>query len=74
MYIFDFACVVIYVIAQFILVIRTLDDRWPLGDILFGVAFFTIGQVLLYAFSEEICDSLGHYLDSLFCELARLNA
>lgn len=65
-YIFPAACVLIYVILQFVLVLRTLDDRWPIGDILFGLAFFVIGQVLQYAFSVTICDSVSHYIDGLF--------
>jgi hypothetical protein len=51
---------------QVILVTRTLEDRWPLGDIAFGVFFFTIGQVILYAFSTQICLAVQHYLDGLF--------
>ncbi|GAA98784.1 hypothetical protein E5Q_05472 [Mixia osmundae IAM 14324] len=65
-YIFNGACVVIYIVLQLILVFRTLDDRWPIGDILFGTAFFAIGQVVLYAFSVTICDAVKHYLDGLF--------
>ncbi|KAF8649570.1 hypothetical protein AX16_005732 [Volvariella volvacea WC 439] len=59
-------CVVIYVISQLVLVFRTLDDRWPIGDIVFGTAFFTIAQVLLFAFSITICDAIKHYIDGLF--------
>jgi hypothetical protein len=59
-------CVVIYVISQLILVFRTLEDRWPIGDIVFGTAFFTIAQVLLFAFSVTICDAIKHYIDGLF--------
>jgi len=59
-------CVTIYVVLQLILVIRTLDDRWPIGDILFGTAFFAIGQVILFAFSNMICDAVKHYIDGLF--------
>jgi len=59
-------CTVIYVVSQLILVFRTLDDRWPLGDIVFGTAFFTIAQVLLFAFSVTICDAIKHYIDGLF--------
>jgi hypothetical protein len=59
-------CVSIYTISQLILVFRTLDDRWPIGDIIFGVAFFTIAQVLLFAFSVTICDAIKHYIDGLF--------
>ncbi|KXN85145.1 Chitin synthase export chaperone, partial [Leucoagaricus sp. SymC.cos] len=59
-------CTVIYVVSQLILVFRTLDDRWPIGDIVFGTAFFTIAQVLLFAFSVTICDAIKHYIDGLF--------
>ncbi|CAO3612148.1 unnamed protein product [Mucor hiemalis] len=56
----------IYIVSQIILVINTLDDRWPLGDILFAAAFFTIGQVLMYVFSVFICDNTKHYVDGMF--------
>jgi len=59
-------CVAIYTVSQLVLVFRTLDDRWPIGDILFGAAFFTIAQVLLFAFSVTICDAIKHYIDGLF--------
>ncbi|KAI0271672.1 chitin synthase export chaperone [Gloeopeniophorella convolvens] len=59
-------CTVIYVVSQLILVFRTLEDRWPIGDIIFGAAFFTIAQVLLFAFSANICDAIKHYIDGLF--------
>jgi len=59
-------CVVVYTISQLVLVFRTLDDRWPLGDIFFGVAFFAIAQVLLFAFSTNICNAIKHYIDGLF--------
>lgn len=59
-------CVAIYTLSQLILVFRTLDDRWPLGDIIFGISFYTIAQVLLFAFSVTICNAIKHYLDGLF--------
>jgi hypothetical protein len=59
-------CTVVYVVSQLVLVFRTLDDRWPIGDIVFGTAFFTIAQVLLFAFSVTICDAIKHYIDGLF--------
>ncbi|BGO93662.1 hypothetical protein NBRC10512_002902 [Rhodotorula toruloides] len=65
-FIFPLACVVVYIVAQFFLVLRTLDDRWPIGDILFGTAFWVIAQVLLFAFSNTICDAVSHYLDGTF--------
>lgn len=64
--IWPLVCVVIYVVLQLILVIRTLDDRWPIGDILFGTAFFAVAQVILFAFSNMICDAVKHYIDGLF--------
>jgi Chitin synthase export chaperone len=66
LYIVSGLCLLVYVIMQVILVTRTLEDRWPLGDIAFGVFFFTIGQVILYAFSDQICNAVQHYLDGLF--------
>ncbi|CAK7225657.1 Chitin synthase, class 7 [Sporothrix curviconia] len=56
----------VYVVLQTLLVVRTLQDRWPLGDIAFGVFFLVAGQVLLYAFSSRICVAISHYLDGLF--------
>jgi len=64
--IWPLVCVVIYVISQLIIVVRTLDDRWPIGDILFGVGFFTVAQVVLFAFSVTICHAVKHYIDGLF--------
>ncbi|PLW45925.1 hypothetical protein PCANC_11477 [Puccinia coronata f. sp. avenae] len=66
MYIFNGACVAIYVVLQLLLVVRTLDDRWPIGDILFGVGFFVVGLVLIYGFSLTICSAITHYVDGLF--------
>ncbi|PTB65035.1 hypothetical protein BBK36DRAFT_5493 [Trichoderma citrinoviride] len=56
----------VYVGMQILLVVRTLQDRWPLGDIAFGIFFFVAGQVILYAFSAQICVAVSHYLDGLF--------
>ena len=56
----------IYVVSQLILVFRTLEDRWPIGDIAFGTAFFVVAQVVLFAFSVTICDAVEHYIDGLF--------
>ncbi|KAI9486005.1 MAG: chitin synthase III catalytic subunit [Benjaminiella poitrasii] len=56
----------IYTISQVILVIYTLDDRWPLGDIVFGVLFYVSGIVVMYIFSVTLCEEMKHYLDGLF--------
>ena len=66
LYLLNGICLLIYVIMQFILVVNTLQDRWPLGDLAFGTFFFVIGQVMLYVFSETICEGVQHYLDGLF--------
>lgn len=66
LYIVNALCLVIYLVMQVILVVNTLQDRWPLGHIAFGTFFFIIGQVILYVFSETICENVQHYLDGLF--------
>ncbi|PPQ94537.1 LOW QUALITY PROTEIN: hypothetical protein CVT25_012631 [Psilocybe cyanescens] len=38
----------------------------PIGDIIFGTAFFAGGQVLLFAFSVTICNAIKHYINELF--------
>ena len=66
LYVLNGVCLLIYVIMQIILVANTLQDRWPLGDITFGVFFFVAGQVILYVFSDTLCSGVSHYLDGLF--------
>ena len=63
---FPVICVAIYVLSQIVLVLRTLDDRWPLGDITFGVFFYVAGLVLMFGFSAEICEGVKHYIDGTF--------
>lgn len=63
---FPVICVAIYVVSQVILVMRTLDDRWPLGDIAFGVAAFVAACVLMFGFSTQICVGVKHYIDGTF--------
>ncbi|KAF2087789.1 hypothetical protein K490DRAFT_65069 [Saccharata proteae CBS 121410] len=65
-YILNAICLLVYLVMQLMLVLNTLQDRWPLGHIFFGVFFFVIGQVILYVFSDTICDGASHYLDGLF--------
>lgn len=65
-YLFSAIFVFVYVAMQILLIVGTLQERWPLWHIGFGVAAFVVGQVLLYSFSETICDNVTHYLDGLF--------
>jgi hypothetical protein len=66
LYLVNALFIFIYVVMQIFLVVNTLQDRWPLGDISFGVFFFVIGQVIVYVFSNQICESAQHYIDGLF--------
>lgn len=65
-YFINGAFVAIYIVVQLILVAFTLEDRWPLGDIIFGALFFIIGQISMHAFSIGICEHSKHYMDGLF--------
>lgn len=66
LYIINAVFLAVYFVMQVILVLNTLQDRWPLGDLAFGAFFFIIGQVILYAFGKKICEGVSHYLDGLF--------
>lgn len=65
-YLFSAIFLFVYVVMQILLVIGTLQERWPLWHIGFGVFGFSIGQVILYVFSDTICDNVQHYMDGLF--------
>ena len=65
-YLFSAVFLTIYIVMQLILVVGTLQDRWPLLHIFFGVMAFVLGQVVLYVFSEPICEEVEHYMDGLF--------
>lgn len=66
LYLINGVFILVYVLMQIFLVVNTLQDRWPMGDISFGVFFLVIGQVIVYVFSLQICNSAQHYLDGLF--------
>ncbi|KAJ3293202.1 Chitin synthase, class 7 [Borealophlyctis nickersoniae] len=65
-FVFGAAFVFIYVLLQIVLVVNTLDDRWPLGDILFGFTFFIVGQIFSYVLSTKVCEMAKHYIDGMF--------
>lgn len=66
LYLLNGVQLLVYLVMQTILVTQTLQDRWPLGEIALGVFFFIAGQVILYAFSDTICNAVSHYVDGLF--------
>ncbi|KAL3480400.1 chitin synthase export chaperone [Aspergillus californicus] len=66
LYIVNAICIAVYLVMQLLLVLNTLEDRWPLGHIAFGLLVFIAGQVIMYAFGDTICDKVQHYLDGLF--------
>jgi hypothetical protein len=65
-YLFSALFLFVYVVMQILLVIGTLQERWPLWHIGFGVLALVLSQVILYAFSEVICTNVEHYVDGLF--------
>lgn len=65
-YLFSAIFLAVYIVCQVIMVLGTLEQRWPLLHIILGVVALIVGQVLMYAFSEIICDNVEHYVDGLF--------
>ncbi|KAK9463863.1 chitin synthase III catalytic subunit [Lipomyces oligophaga] len=65
LYILNIVALVVYVLCQAVLVLFTLQDMWPLGDIALGIFCFVAGQVLLNVFSSTICEHTKHYVDGL---------
>ena len=65
MYVVNALFLLVYVVMQVLLVLGTLQERWPLGHIAFGVFFFAIGQIILYVFATDVCEGVQHYLDGL---------
>ena len=66
LYIVNAICLFVYLVMQVILVVNTLQDRWPLWDLAAAVFFFVIGQLIVYTFGTRICEAVNHYLDGLF--------
>ena len=57
--------ILVYIVMQLVLVIRTLDDRWPIGDIVFGTGFLVAGLVCFYGVNVAVCNAVQHYIDGL---------
>lgn len=66
LYLLNAVFIIIYVISQLIVSIVILRDRWSVGAIFLGTFFFIAGQVLLYGFSNTICNKVQHYIDGGF--------
>jgi glucan phosphoethanolaminetransferase (alkaline phosphatase superfamily) len=66
LYVLQGIALVFYSILQIILVVNTLDDLWPIGNIILGLVTFIVGQVLLNILSSNICESMSHYVDGMF--------
>lgn len=56
----------IFVLCQLTVSIYIVRNLWVTGSIALGMFFFITGQVLVYAFSVQICEGVKHYLDGLF--------
>lgn len=65
-FIFNGALLALYIFLQLFLVLNTLNDLWPLGDIFIGIIFFALGMVALLGFSNQICRFASHYVDGMF--------
>ncbi|KAI9339285.1 chitin synthase III catalytic subunit [Obelidium mucronatum] len=57
---------ILYGVLQTILVVNTLDDRWPLVDLFFAYLFFIIGLCLQFGLSTSLCTVSNHYIDGIF--------
>ncbi|KAJ3073970.1 Chitin synthase, class 7 [Podochytrium sp. JEL0797] len=58
--------VFLYGVLQTILVVNTLDDRWPLCDLFFAFLFFIVGLCLQFGLSTSLCGMANHYVDGIF--------
>lgn len=64
----------IWILSQIIICCFTLVfNWWALGALSLTCFFFAVSQALLYAFSEEICVNLNHYVDgTIFSSLSMM--
>lgn len=58
--------VLLYCFMQIALVFTRIGDKWPLGDILLGLGFYSIGIFSLFWLSDTMCNAAGHYIDGIF--------
>lgn len=56
----------VYTICQLIVSLVVLRNLWVTGAIFLGVFFFVVGQIMVYAVSDVLCQRANHYIDGLF--------
>ncbi|SCU87209.1 LADA_0E02652g1_1 [Lachancea dasiensis] len=66
MYVINALLILCYVLCQLVVSIFVISNLWAAGAVLLGVFFFFAGQLITYAFSDDICVGVKHYLDGLF--------
>lgn len=64
--IFNPAALFLYFVLQLVLVTFSLEDRWPIGDLVFGAFFAASGITVLLVFSNQLCYLASHYIDGMF--------
>ncbi|ORY05129.1 hypothetical protein K493DRAFT_311123 [Basidiobolus meristosporus CBS 931.73] len=65
-FVFNGACILLYLISQLIFLLKIMRDRWALGCLLSATLFFCIGQLILYTASNSLCKLADHYIDGVF--------
>lgn len=65
-YVMNAVILAVYVVSQLVLVLMALRLWWYLGAIVLFCFFFVVSQILVYVFSQIICDNTKHYVDGLF--------
>lgn len=67
LYVLNTVFVFVYAVSQLLLCLYILQRNvWAMGSLLLALFFFVTGQVIVYGFSNAICDKMNHYLDGLF--------
>lgn len=56
----------IYTICQLLVSFFVVRSLWVTGAILLGVFFFVVGQIIVFAVSDILCQKANHYIDGLF--------
>ncbi|ORX93852.1 hypothetical protein K493DRAFT_284322 [Basidiobolus meristosporus CBS 931.73] len=65
-WVFNPVAVFLYFVLQVVLVVRTLQERWALGDLILALVSFVAANVISSWVSKVICTNTNHYLDGPF--------